>query len=178
MESSAKNTMYAIARNTMLEHYAHYVDNNSGANDFLFCVVSQVPLSATAKNALANSAQALGYSATGCFFVTLSPVQTTPVLEPKQLFSLLEGIDPLVLVVADASAMHAIEQAYRLSHSAAHQEKEGTARKQRSCTLAPYTYTRVLGRDTVSFSSFEDLLQTPQLKQKAWALLKKLPKCP
>ena len=73
------------------------------------------------------------------------------------LFVLLEGLDPLCLVAADGKTAALLGQAYR-------------------CSVPTGDACRLFGRTAVSFIDFESLLQTPQDKQIAWALLKKLPK--
>ena len=49
----------------------------------------------------------------GCFFVVIAP-NGRDALDAKQLFSLIEGIDPLALVATDKDAIRALEQAYRM----------------------------------------------------------------
>ena len=173
---SAKSNMYSVARDTVLDRYARHVELAGGSADAftpLFCVVSKAPLGENAKKALASSAQALGYGAQGCFFVVITPNDCDS-LDPKQLFSLIEGIDPLALVAADKDAVRALEQAYRVAQEAIYRGQD--AKELHRFQLSPNAYTRILGRDAVTFSSFEAMLAKPDLKQKAWALLKKLPK--
>ena len=173
---SAKSNMYSVARDTVLDRYARHVELAGGSADAftpLFCVVSQTPLGENAKKALASSAQALGYGAQGCFFVIIAP-HGCDALNAKQLFSLIEGIDPLALVAADKDATRALEQAYRVAQEAIYRGQD--AKEPHRFQLSPNAYTRILGRDAVTFSSFEAMLAKPDLKQKAWALLKKLPK--
>ena len=176
MNFSAKSNMYSVARDAVLERYACHVEPASGSADTstpLFCVVSQAPLGENAKKALASSAQALGYGVQGCFFVVIAP-NGRDALDAKQLFSLIEGIDPLALVAADKDAVRALEQAYRVAQEAIYRGQD--AKELHRFQLSSNAYTRILGRDAVTFSSFEAMLAKPDLKQKAWALLKKLPK--
>lgn len=172
VNSTAKSNMYSVARDTVLERYAPYIiDGNITQSSFLFCVVSHNPLNHEARQALERSAQALGYGAVGCFFVVLSP-KNDAFLESDKLFSLIEGIDPLALVIADSLALQTIEQAYRIAQEAIYLGKKREEAK--TFTLQPNKYTRILGRDAVTFSSFEATLSTPNAKQRAWAILKKL----
>ena len=78
-------------------------------------------------------------------------------LDGQALFLLLEGLDPLIVVAADAEAARALGAAYR-------QEVPLDG----AC--------RLFGRDAVAFKSFEHMLDDAQSKQAAWALLKKLPR--
>lgn len=78
-------------------------------------------------------------------------------LGASDLLSIIEGLDPLAIMAADAQAAALLERAYR-----------------RELTLD--AATRIMGRTAVTFCCFKDLLDEPNKKQKAWALLKKLPK--
>lgn len=77
-------------------------------------------------------------------------------LAAVDLFELIEGLDPNVLVAADAAAAQALSTAYRAE-------------------VPPGSTARLLGRSAVTFRSFEDQLANQNRKQKAWALLKRLP---
>lgn len=141
-----------------------------GARDGLVCVVSERPLGDAARAALASTAAALGYGRAGCTFASLragdtgadtdsgeGPADGAGILDAQALFLLVEGIDPACLVAADAAAAQALAAAYR-------------------CSIPTGTASRALGRTVVAFRSFPALLSGPQDKQRAWALLKKLPK--
>lgn len=156
MNSAAKSNMFSVARESVLQEYAAHVRALVSPCSFLFCVVCSCEPSDTAATALANSAQALGYEKAGCFFVIAND------LSPKELFCLVEGIDPLALVVADKTAAQALGEAYR------------TAQGSRTFELDKFQC--VMGRQAVVFASFENMLAKPETKQAAWALLKKLPK--
>ena len=66
-------------------------------------------------------------------------------------------ITKIIMVAADGKTAALLGQAYR-------------------CSVPTGDACRLFGRTAVSFIDFESLLQTPQDKQIAWALLKKLPK--
>lgn len=78
-------------------------------------------------------------------------------LGASDLLSIIEGLDPLAIMAADTQATALLGRAYR-----------------RELTLD--AATRIMGRTAVTFCCFKDLLDEPNKKQKAWALLKKLPK--
>ena len=105
----------------------------------------------TAEKALDSSLAALGYGHDACTFVVPGD------LDQQALFVLIEGLDPICIVAADGKSAALLGQAYHLA------VPSGKA-------------TRPLGRTAVSFLDFESLLKTPQDKQIAWALLKKLPR--
>lgn len=161
------STMYdAIPCMTWEKHRAHL----AGSRDGTFGVISANPLNAEATRALLNSARKLGYGKNPCFFCSLriasgqiAPANYTEAqaaeacssLSPSDLFEIIEGLDPIVLVAADSEATRALSEAYRTE-------------------VAPLARSRVLGRATVAFRSFEAMLAAPQDKQIAWALLKRL----
>ncbi len=74
-----------------------------------------------------------------------------------ELFAVVEGLDPLCVVAGDATGAQALANAY-----------------QQSVPLD--AHCRLFGRDAVAFRSFESLLGSAESKQRAWALLKKLPR--
>lgn len=123
----------------------------SGTRAGLCCVISSEPLSEAAAKALDSSLAALGYGHDTCTYVVPSD------LDQQALFVLIEGLDPICIVAADGKSAALLGQAYHLA------VPSGKA-------------TRLLGRTAISFLDFGSLLQTPQDKQIAWALLKKLPK--
>ena len=123
----------------------------SGARAGSICVLGSQALSPEARNAVESSAKALGYGQDACTYVV------TDELEERALFVLLEGLDPLCLVVTDGKTAALLGQAYHRS------VPTGDA-------------CRLLGRTTIAFMDFESLLATPKDKQIAWALLKKLSK--
>lgn len=161
------NTMYdAIPYMTWEKHHAHLAGNRDGT----FGVISANPLNAEANHALLNSARKLGYGKNPCFFCSLriangqiapadnaesEAAEACSVLSPSDLFEIIEGLDPISLVAADSEAVRALSEAYRTE-------------------VAPLARSRVLGRTTVAFRSFEAMLTASQDKQIAWALLKRL----
>lgn len=139
---------YEVALAETWELFGQYM---SGAHAGLCCVISSESLSEAAEKALDSSLAALGYGHDACTFVAPGD------LDQQALFVLIEGLDPICIVAADGKSAALLGQAYHLA------VPSGKA-------------TRLLGRITVSFLDFESLLKTPQDKQIAWALLKKLPR--
>lgn len=135
----------------------------SGSEDALFCVVSSNVLSAQAHEALVASAQRLGYHAKQLAFITLNASQTSIeedpsscAVTPQDLLSVLEALDPLAVVLTDHQASEMASSAYNIP-----------------LTLEQREF--LLGHGCCCFESFEELLTTPQNKQRAWACLKTLP---
>lgn len=156
MKKSANGNMYEVALAETWEMFASYLD---GAPEGIVSVVSMQPLGHSARGALNSSLAARGYGRDACTFATLHPDAGADdaALDSPALFLLMEGLDPLALVVTDAHAAALLGQAYR--H-----------------TIPLGEPSRLFGRDLVAFESFEELLDSPAKKQAAWALLKKLPK--
>lgn len=148
MKKSMTGNKYEVALDETWDLFGSFM---SGARNGAIAVLSVKPLSQAAQTAIESSAKALGYGRDACTFVV------TEGLEEQALFVLLEGLDPLCLVAADGTAAALLGQAYRRS-------------------VPTGDVCRLFGRTTVSFIDFESLLQTPQDKQVAWALLKKIPK--
>lgn len=80
-----------------------------------------------------------------------------PALDGSALRMLVEGLDPLCIIIADRASAATFSQAYG-----------------KRCPLD--AAGRALGRSVVAFTSFAGLLETPADKQRAWALLKALPR--
>lgn len=135
----------------------------SGSEDALFCVVSSNALSVQAHEALVASAQRLGYHAKQLAFITLNASQASTeedpsscAVTPQDLLSVLEALDPLAVVLTDHQASEMASSAYNIP-----------------LTLEQREF--LLGHGCCCFESFEELLTTPQNKQRAWACLKTLP---
>ena len=167
MKNSTKSNMY---ERTLEGTWGLFGDYLKGAREALLCVVSASPLSQRATEALQSSFAQLGYGKAACTFVALRgnglvdgtpeggmPGGNMPVLGEKEVSAVIEGLDPLLLVIADKTACEACSKAYR----------QKIPLDQRS---------RVLGREVRAFSSFEAMLDDPQAKKAAWMLLKSLPK--
>lgn len=150
--------MYEVALNEAWELFGSHLH---GARSALVCVLSELPLDERSQRALNSSTEALGYGKAACTFATLrdaaEPGSNQDILDDQALFLMLEGLDPLCLVCADAAAAAACARAYR-------------------CEVPAGKPCRVFGRTAVAFASFPAMLDDGQDKQVAWALLKKLPK--
>ncbi len=128
-----------------------FADHLIGARAGLVLCVGAEELGDKARGALESSAKALGYGEGSCTFAAVEG------LEEHALFVLVEGIDPVCVVATDGKGSALLGQAYRLSVPAGKP-------------------SRLLGRTCVAFLDFEEMLESDDDKQIAWALLKKLPK--
>lgn len=132
--------------------WAEYEGKLSGCLSGLWCIFSDAALSDAARTAIGKSAAALGYGEASCTFVS-----QTGSLSAHDVFTITEGIDPLCAIATDETSARALAGAYGQ-----------TVPLDASC--------RLFGRDVVAFRSFEALLDSAEHKQKAWALLKQLPR--
>lgn len=194
----SNGNMYAANLRIAWELFAANLEGNrSGA----VVVISEAPLPENARTALDSSMRALGYGDEICTFAVLRgkraaldesgtagegevdgrstrgaggaagrdgggaggdgasapTAPTAPTLDGDALRMLVEGLDPLCIVIADHASGAVFSKAY-----------------QERCPLD--AAGRVLGRSIVAFTSFASLLETPADKQRAWALLKTLPR--
>lgn len=136
----------------MLEAYASHVEGPIACTAI---VLSERSLTDAARDALAKSLASLGYGDKGLAFAHLDAEGT--VLGSSDIFSIIEGLDPLCLIVADEASAQLLSQAYR-------------------CPIALDAYMRLLGRPCAAFKSFEGMLADAVEKQRAWAVLKRIPK--
>lgn len=151
MKESIKSNIYNASERAVRDLYADYLDGSVPA---FVCALANRALSAAARRAVENSMASLGYGI-AVTFITLTVDGIA--LSEQDLFVLLEGIDPLVTIAADAMSASALSKAYRAE-------------------LRPDTAGRLFGRDAVAFRSLEDMLDAPEKKQRAWQLFKMLPK--
>lgn len=157
MKKSVKSNMYEAA---LAGTWSLFEGHLCGEREGLVCILSKDPLSAEASRALQSSFAKLGYGNAACTFLTLknnSSHGEEPELTAQPLRTAIEGLDPLLLVIADSETAQVCEQAY----------KEALPLDKRS---------RLFGRETRTFASFETLLKDAPGKQKAWSLLKSLPR--
>lgn len=147
--NSNNGSMYEVAAESVLAVYGSVVEATADAT---VMAVSSAPLAAAARTALAASAEALGYGRDRVAFVTAGEA-----LGSHDLLTIVEGLDPLCLVAADLAAADLIGRAYRRD-------------------VDPDGACRLMGRTLVAFRDLSALMGSPEDKQRAWALLKKLPK--
>ena len=147
--NSNNGSMYEVTAEGVLAVYGSVLEA-TGA-ETMMAVSSAAPPEA-ARKALTASAEALGYGRDGVALVV-----TDGALGSNDLLTIVEGLDPLCLIAADEGAAALLGQAYR-----------------RDVPLDD-AY-RLMGRSVVAFRDLASLMDAPDDKQRAWALLKKLPK--
>lgn len=160
----AKGNIYTSGTAGILELFGDYVE---GSPDRAALAISTRKLSSAATLALDKSLDAFGYGRDACSYAVLAPsaddadsadgAAEEPALDPQALFLLIEGVDPLILICADERAAALVAQAYRTS-------------------LQYDAPARIFGRPAVAFRDLDGLMNSDAGKQKAWKLLKSLPR--
>lgn len=147
---SVKSNIFEVTGESVLTLYG---TNVTGAPTSALLVISQTTLSETALSALEKSATSLEFGAAPLAVLTVEGSEGS--VGAEDVRTIIEGLDPVALVAADAFAAEMLSAAYRIP-----------------VTLdAP---NRLLGRTAIIFEDFEGMLKTSADKQRAWALLKKL----
>ena len=140
------NNIYAYAREQIRETHAERITGNASG---VALVVFTTPLNAAATNALQKSFAAIGFGADACTFADLNG------LGPEDVFDVVEGIDPVVLVAADGHAAtlcaQAVAQEFPLMKNA-----------------------RLFGREARAFEDLNSMLGCEDDRQAVWRLLKTL----
>ena len=155
----AAKSAYETPSREIAELFADYLEGDAARPAL---AISERPLPAPARNALERSFEAFGYTAPACTYVTLAPKNPEAEggdiqLDPQSLFLLVESLDPLFIISADATTTRALAKAYRTEPQIA--------------AAAP---ARIFGRPAATFTNLPDLLKTDPGKQKAWHTLKSL----
>lgn len=153
MNYSANSNIFEVTVRDTLELYGDFVE---ALGHELVVVLSSgaTGLESPARKALTSSMEKLGYGVRPCAFATLE-LTSGGRLGARDAFTLIEGLDPLLVIAADAGAVSLLSQAYRTPVEAD-------------------AVTRLLGRPCLAFSSFERMLATEDERQRAWALMKKV----
>ena len=153
MNISASSNIYEATAQGIFAAYEPCVERPARGEDCLALALSSTPLGAEARSAVEKSLEKLGYGAGRCAFAAMQTGEGGE-LGPADLLNIIEGVDPLCLIVADKASLQALEQAYRTRIA------EGAG--------------RLLGRPYAAFANLEAMLETPAGKQRAWATLKQL----
>lgn len=140
--------IYDFARRSAISRFSGHIH---GAESGLIAALFPSAPSPQARNALEKSALALGWGSEAVCFVE------TGGLEPSDLLQLIEGIDPVAVVLAGESSA----QAFFAANHTQHFEGE--------CLT-------VLCREVRLIPRFEELMETPDGRQRIWAVLKTLPR--
>lgn len=155
--------MYSISADEIRGLFGDYVE---GSESGAAVALSAEPLPHDARNALEKSLEAFGYGGDALAYATLAQrnadaedneTEVDADLDSRALFLLIEGLDPICLIVCDRRAAAAIEAAYRTA-------------------CGRDVAQHVFGRPCVIFEDLPALLASDQGKQRAWSLLKTLPR--
>ncbi len=152
MKKSTNGNMYEASLDETRELFSSYLEEK---NSLLVFVLSEHALAQRSRDALNKAFEAKGFGVNPCSFVSLNPLDN-PSLDKQSLYLLIEGADPLLLVASDQATVSLLSEAY-------------------ACDLLVEKVSRVFGRFCAAFTSFDSMLDSPQKKQEAWGLLKKLP---
>ncbi|MBR3258271.1 MAG: hypothetical protein IKF96_04695 [Eggerthellaceae bacterium] len=148
--NSANCNTFSYAADSARARWAAHVD---GGAEGLVCVLGSETAPADVRSALKASFERLGYGRDACTFMALTAGEET--LDLADAYTLIESLDPLVLVATDSGATRALAQIYRTS-------------------ISPEKPLRLLGRDVLAFTDFAADLTTPAGKQRVWTALKHL----
>lgn len=159
MTKIQRGNIFGAGTVEILGLFEDYVDGDANRSAL---ALSYRPLGGPARDAIAKSLEAFGHGPDSCSYVSVFPQDESVEggdipLDGRALFMLVEGLDPLQVVCADARAAALLGQAYRTEFA----------------LDAP---ARVFGRPGVVFADLEALMESDAGKQKAWKLLKSLPK--
>lgn len=152
VNTSADSNIYEFNAARALETFAAYAEGTPNAT---LVVVSERALGTEARNALASSAERLGFGRAGILWVVCEPEVANAPLSTAGLQELLVACDPLAFTATDARAATLLGDAFGVT-----------------CSLD--SAGRLEGRNAVAFTDFEGMLSAPEDKQRAWALLKRL----
>lgn len=159
MTKLPRSNIFSASADELRDLFADYLD---GEGVCIVLALSERPLGAEARNAISKSLESFGYGADACLFATLHPADESAeggdiALDAQALFLLLEGLDPLCVICADAASANRLAEACRTAYD----------------LDSPI---RAFGRPAVAFRDLTALLATDNGKQQAWRLLKSLPK--
>lgn len=152
MKNPANSNIYEANARSVLEAYAGFVE---GAPESLLLAVSGAMPTDDAREALASSAERLGFRRSIAWLRLRPESSDAPTLGADDLFAIVEGLDPIALVALDAPSCRLLADAYR-------------------CDVPQDAPCRIFGRNAAAFHSFESMLGSNELKQKAWSILKRL----
>ena len=144
----AAKSAYGASAREIGELFADYLE---GGPDRPALALSSNQLASDARSAIDKSLVAFGYAPDSCSHVTCA------MLDPQAVFLLIEGLDPLYVIATDRETAALLAKAYRTDYQ-------------------PDSPIRVAGRSGVAFTDLHALMSTPESKQKAWKLLKSLPR--
>lgn len=158
MTNLVQSNIYSASAEEISGLFGDYLEGNAACP---VLVVSSQPLNDAARDALAKTFASFGYGTDDvCGYATLAPAADPDAgvsLDPQALFLLVEGLDPVCVVCTDEESATRLGKAYRVEYE----------------LDAP---VRVFGRPAVAFRDFAAMLADDEGKQRAWHILKSLPR--
>ena len=148
---SVEGNSYTHTREAIAKNYGAYIEGPLSA---FFLVVAENELGKAAREALDKSAHALGWNE-GASFVWLQG-KDDRTLSQAELFEIIEGLDPLCVVLAGTTPRELAAAAFR-------------------CDIPKLGRLRLFGREACAFDNLDSLLASDTGKQTVWALLRALP---
>ena len=160
VKNLAQSNIFEAGAVEISELFGDYLEGDVTPGACVALALGETSPSDAVRNAIARSLAALGYGENACTFATLLPfdqdIEGADIpLDAQSLFLLVEGLDPLRIIVTDRRSADLLASAYR------------TAFPNDSAA-------RTFGKPTAVFRDLDVLLQTDAGKQKAWAVLKTL----
>lgn len=155
MNYSVNSNMYEVNATDVLEAYGEFIEGTPRA---IALVLSARPLSPRAASALRASFAAFGYDDAAIGWVTLEntdPAFKGAVLGVPEILSVVEGLDPLIMVATDQLSVETLSHAYHVE-------------------IPLDAASRLLGRPIAAFRDFDAMLESEKTKQAAWSSLKQL----
>ena len=153
MNKTANSNMYDVTADSILAVYGDLIDGDGTAT---VLVVSSESVSEEARRALEKSMVALDVGSNRLAYVQTASSDGQN-LGSTDLFTIIEGLDPIYLIIADASSAQLTKSAYRQN-------------------LPLDARCRLFGRSTIVLRALNDLFDSEDNKQRLWALLKLLAK--
>lgn len=156
------SNIYGAGAASIAELFGDYLEDDASPENCIALSLGRQQPSDAARNAICKSLSALGYGSEAVAFASLEPRDSEIeggdiALDERAVFMLIEGLDPLFVIIVDDAATHLVGQAYR-------------------CVFETDSAIRVFGRPSVSFKDLDAMLSTDAGKQRAWRLFKSLPK--
>jgi hypothetical protein len=140
--------MYTFNADAMLQNYQEHIDASA---NICTLVISIGKVGEYARNAIERSAASLDFGEIGWACIGGSEEQSQ--LTARDIWLLVEGLDPLRVVVCDKVATELFASAFKTK--ATHD-----------------SFCRIMCRNVVCFDDLDKLVQTD--KQKVWALFKQI----
>lgn len=153
------NSAYGASAVEVAELFADYLEGDGTRPAF---ALSGRKIDDASRNAIDKSLESFGYAPQSCTYATLIPHNADEEggdipLDAQALFTLIEGLDPLLLIATDTVSRKALAHAFRVD-----------------LPEADAVPARIFGRPSAVFQDLTTLLKTETGKQKAWHVLKSL----